>query len=77
MEEHINEHISDWMKEKTNSPIIMSSRIRLARNLQDEVHPLKFEDDKIGNRVIDKVSKALSDLKLVRISDLTELEQNT
>lgn len=76
MEEHINEHISDWMKEKTNSPIIMSSRIRLARNLQDEVHPLKFEDDKIGNRVIDKVSKALSDLKLVRLSDLSELEQN-
>ncbi|GGI39773.1 protein arginine kinase [Mammaliicoccus stepanovicii] len=76
MEEHINEHISDWMKEKTDTPIIMSSRIRLARNLQDEVHPLKYDDDQIGNRVIEKVTNALSDLKLVRLSDLSDLEKN-
>nr|WP_263314329.1 protein arginine kinase [Mammaliicoccus sp. Marseille-Q6498] len=76
MEEHINEHVSDWMKGKEDTPIVMSSRIRLARNLQDEVHPLKYEDDEAGNRVIDKVSNALSDLKLVRLSDLTELEKN-
>ncbi|MDT3995714.1 protein arginine kinase, partial [Mammaliicoccus fleurettii] len=76
MEEHVNEHISDWMKGTDDTPIVMSSRIRLARNLQDEVHPLKYEDDETGNHVIDKVSKALSNLKLTKLSDLSELEQS-
>ncbi|ARB39542.1 protein arginine kinase [Mammaliicoccus sciuri] len=77
MEEHMNEHISDWMKETEDTPIVMSSRIRLARNLQDEVHPLKYEeDDETGNKVIEKVSKALSELKLTKLSDLSELDQN-
>lgn len=76
MEEHIKLNVSDWMKDIEDGPIVMSSRIRLARNLQDEVHPLKYEDEEIGNKVIDKVVKALPNLKLLRLSELSNLEKN-
>lgn len=41
----MNAHISEWMKETEESPIVMSSRIRLARNLENHVHPLMFPSE--------------------------------
>ena len=47
----MNAHISEWMKETEESPIVMSSRIRLARNLENHVHPLMFPSEQDGSEL--------------------------
>lgn len=39
MTHNIHDNISQWMKSNEETPIVMSSRIRLARNLENHVHP--------------------------------------
>ena len=48
------------------APVVMSSRIRLARNLENHVHPLMFPSEQEGFRVINEVQDALPDLDLQR-----------
>ena len=38
----IHTNISEWMKMTEEAPVVISSRIRLARNLENHVHPLMF-----------------------------------
>ena len=65
-------HISEWMKETDESPIVMSSRIRLARNLENHVHPLMFPSEQAGFRVINEVQDALPNLSLMRLDTMDQ-----
>ena len=55
------------MSEET--PVIISSRIRLARNLENHVHPLMFPSEQEGYRVINEVQDALSNLNRLDTMD--------
>ena len=33
--DYISPYMSEWMRDKEESPVVMSSRIRLARNLEN------------------------------------------
>lgn len=68
----MNAHISEWMKETEESPIVMSSRIRLARNLENHVHPLMFPSEQDGFRVINEVQDVLPDLDLMRLDTMDQ-----
>lgn len=65
--EHDHTDMNSWMYEETESPVVISSRIRLARNLQNHVHPLMFPSEQAGFRVINEVQDALPDLKVQRL----------
>lgn len=62
-----HQNLSKWMKEAEETPVIISSRIRLARNLENHVHPLMFPTENEGFRVINEVQDAYPDLKLQRL----------
>ncbi|QLK85323.1 protein arginine kinase [Staphylococcus sp. 17KM0847] len=53
-------------------PVVMSSRIRLARNLENYVHPLMFPNEEEGYRIINEVQDALTDLTLQRLDELDQ-----
>lgn len=42
LDKHLNMQLGDWMQQE-DQPIILSSRIRLARNLENFVHPLMYD----------------------------------
>lgn len=53
----MNEHsmyMSEWMEHGEETPVVMSSRIRLARNLDNHVHPLMFTSDIEGQKSLMK-----------------------
>ena len=54
------------------APVVMSSRIRLARNLENHVHPLMFPSEQEGFRVINEVQDALPDLDLQRLDRMDQ-----
>src|SRR5699024_7694431 len=54
------------------SPIVMSSRLRLARNLENHVHPLMFPSEQDGYRVINEVQDALPDMFIQRLDTLDQ-----
>ena len=58
------------MSEET--PVIISSRIRLARNLENHVHPLMFPSEQEGYRVINEVQDALPNLTLNRLDTMDQ-----
>ena len=58
MMSNIHTNISEWMKMSEETPVIISSRIRLARNLENHVHPLMFPSEQEGYRVINEVQDA-------------------
>ncbi|WP_381419900.1 protein arginine kinase [Staphylococcus hyicus] len=72
MSNHLEHHMSGWLQESNTSPVVMSSRIRLARNLENYVHPLMFPSEDEGHRVINEVQDALSNLKVVRLDELDQ-----
>ena len=74
--EHDHTDMNSWMYEETESPVVISSRIRLARNLQNHVHPLMFPSEQAGFRVINEVQDALPDLKVKRLDDLDQLSKH-
>ncbi|KAA0387517.1 protein arginine kinase, partial [Salmonella enterica subsp. enterica serovar Typhimurium] len=55
MTHNIHDNISQWMKSNEETPIVMSSRIRLARNLENHVHPLMYATENDGFIVINEV----------------------
>lgn len=63
---------NDWMDNDDLSPVVMSSRIRLARNLENYVHPLMFPSEHEGHRVINEVQDALPDLELKRLDTMDQ-----
>ncbi|MCD0800894.1 protein arginine kinase, partial [Staphylococcus aureus] len=66
MTHNIHDNISQWMKSNEETPIVMSSRIRLARNLENHVHPLMYATENGGFRVINEVQDALPNFELMR-----------
>ncbi|AWI45475.1 protein arginine kinase [Staphylococcus nepalensis] len=68
----ISTHISEWMRDEEESPIVMSSRLRLARNLENHVHPLMFPSEQDGYRVINEVQDALPDMFIQRLDTLDQ-----
>lgn len=52
LSKHLQSELSDWMQSGNDEPVILSSRIRLARNLENFVHPMMFsEGDAERNRM--------------------------
>lgn len=50
----------------------MSSRIRLARNLENHVHPLMYATENDGFRVINEVQDALPNFELMRLDQMDQ-----
>ena len=46
MMSNIHTNISEWMKMSEETPVIISSRIRLARNLENHVHLMFLQSKK-------------------------------
>lgn len=72
MMSNIHTNISEWMKMSEETLVIISSRIRLARNLENHVHPLMFPSEQEGYRVINEVQDALSNLTLNRLDTMDQ-----
>ncbi|ATN03572.1 protein arginine kinase [Staphylococcus capitis] len=68
----IHTNISEWMNMTEEAPVVISSRIRLARNLENHVHPLMFPSEQEGFRVINEVQDALPNLKLQRLDTMDQ-----
>ncbi|MFF5512920.1 protein arginine kinase [Staphylococcus capitis] len=68
----IHTNISEWMKRTEEAPVVISSRIRLARNLENHVHSLMFPSEQEGFRVINEVQDALPNLKLQRLDTMDQ-----
>lgn len=68
----ISAYMSEWMRDREESPIVMSSRIRLARNLENHVHPLMFLSEQDGFRIINEVQDALPDLAVQRLDAMDQ-----
>ncbi|MGE4273379.1 MAG: protein arginine kinase [Desulfitobacterium sp.] len=78
--EHLLKH-SEWMKERPDMPVVLSSRIRLARNLEGVPFPLGLSQE-ASQEVEEKVSQQLEELAIdgqkltyYSIKDLTPIEQ--
>lgn len=74
MSEH-SMYMSSWMQQNEMTPVVMSSRIRLARNLSNHVHPLMFTSDVEGQKVINEVQDALPDLKVLNLQTISHTEK--
>lgn len=76
LDKHLNHTLSDWMQQNSEQPIVMSSRIRLARNLENEVHPLMYKEGD-AERVLDEISSVLSPVyEQVNLDDLQSNERS-
>ncbi|SEG78002.1 protein arginine kinase [Paenibacillus sp. UNC499MF] len=83
MRHFVKEALSEWMKgDGPDSDIVISSRIRIARNLQNYPFPMLATNQQSAE-VLEKVSavlgnedlKTISDFTLVPLSELNELER--
>ena len=74
MSEH-SMYMSNWMQQDAATPVVMSSRIRLARNLNNHVHPLVFTSDVEGQKVINEVQDALPDLKVINLQMIEQTDK--
>ena len=83
LNQFINQPISEWMKGNgPESEIVISSRVRLARNVKNFPFPILATDSQAG-AVIDEVKKALvhdkmnkiSEFELIQLDQLTELQK--
>ncbi|OFJ79778.1 protein arginine kinase [Staphylococcus sp. HMSC056G08] len=74
MSEH-SMYMSSWMQQNETTPVVMSSRIRLAKNLNNHVHPLMFTSDVEGQKVINEVQDALPDLKVLNMQTITHTDK--
>ncbi|QHE50662.1 protein arginine kinase [Pontibacillus sp. HMF3514] len=83
LERVMNEAISPWMKEEgPDSDIVLSSRVRLARNFEDTPFPILANEDDL-TRIIDYFQQeyahqsfeSYQDLELIRMKDLKDIEK--
>ncbi|WLD93498.1 protein arginine kinase [Alkalihalobacillus sp. AL-G] len=76
LERFINEAISPWMKkEGPDSDIVLSSRIRLARNLKGDVFPLVATDEQ-SKVVSEQIRKHFEDQSYGNIGNLSYIDIN-
>ncbi|WP_414054696.1 protein arginine kinase [Macrococcus equi] len=69
LNKHLQNILSDWMQSADEPAVILSSRIRLARNLENYVHPMMFKDD-TAEQVIEEVSSVIgNEYELIKMSD--------
>ncbi|GAA0503281.1 protein arginine kinase [Salinibacillus aidingensis] len=83
LQQFINEAVSPWLKEEgQDSDIVLSSRIRLARNFKEYPFPIVANSDML-NKVLDVFEDHFENqsleknakLELVRMSDLEPIEK--
>lgn len=83
LKQFINEAISPWMREEgPDSDIVLSSRIRLARNLAEYAYPILEDQESLEeirdffqNEYEHKSFQAYEDFSFVPIRDLTGIER--
>lgn len=69
LNEHLQNILSDWMQSADEPAVILSSRIRLARNLENFVHPMMYQES-TGEAVLNTVAEVLNEsYELVKMSD--------
>ena len=66
---------SPWLKNSPNAPIEMSSRIRLARNLEGLTYPHLIQDKSEYDEVTKTISNKYKDFEVIKMDDLTEIEE--
>lgn len=83
LEQFMNDAISPWMREKgPQNDIVLSTRIRLARNLQEETFPIIASDEKLqqvsayikqhyANQSFDRYKK----LAYIHVNDMSHIEK--
>ncbi|RBW67726.1 protein arginine kinase [Bacillus taeanensis] len=77
LEQFISEAISPWMKEKgPDADIVLSSRIRLARNLEQYVFPIATNEEQ-SKSVITEVKKSIETLPSDSIDSLEMILMNS
>lgn len=74
LSKHLQSELSDWMQSGKDEPVILSSRIRLARNLENFVHPMMFSEGD-AERVIEAVGSVLHDYEEIKMSKISERER--
>src|SRR5699024_361847 len=83
LQDFINNGISPWMlKEGPDSDIVLSSRIRLARNFSDISFPILADKDELGNihqffqkEYGQQVFQDYGELEFISINDLSSIER--
>ena len=83
LEQFMNEAISPWMREEgPENDIVLSTRIRLARNIEEKVFPIIAEEEELNSIIsffrntYDKKSfRQYEDLELIAVTNLTEIEK--
>ncbi|MBM0887570.1 protein arginine kinase, partial [Escherichia coli] len=68
MTHNIHDNIRQWMKSNEETQIVMSSRIRIASNLENHVHPLMYATENDGFSVINEIQDALPNFELIRLA---------
>jgi protein arginine kinase len=83
LERFLSKAVSSWMSEEgPDSDIVLSTRIRLARNIKEFMFPTLFTPEE-GKKVVDCVESGIkgdsengmSNLELLRMSDLQSLQK--
>lgn len=74
LSKHLQSELSDWMQSGKDEPVILSSRIRLARNLENFVHPMMFSEGD-PERVIETVGSVLHDYEEIKMSTISEQQR--
>src|SRR5690625_5726282 len=83
LEQFMNDAISPWMRESgPENDIVLSTRIRLARNFQDEIFPIIAEEKDL-TRISDffkqnyehMTFRQYESLELIEMSDLSYIEK--
>jgi protein arginine kinase len=82
LEKFLNQASSSWMSEEgPNSDVVLSTRIRLARNLSDYLFPTLFSSEE-ANRILGKVQESISsesgehgNLELLKMSEMQPLQK--
>ncbi|MFP4662373.1 MAG: protein arginine kinase [Halanaerobiales bacterium] len=80
LENQINKNLTKWISgEGPENDIVLSSRVRLARNLENHSYP-NLADNQENRNIIEKIKEAISSddnnkLHYMNMSDLPELER--
>ncbi|MGD6804827.1 protein arginine kinase [Rossellomorea vietnamensis] len=82
LEKFLSQASSSWMSEEgPNSDVVLSTRIRLARNLSDYLFPTLFSSEE-ANRILGKVQESISgesgehgNLELLKMSEMQPLQK--
>ena len=74
LSKHLQSELSDWMQSGKDEPVILSSRIRLARNLENFVHPMMFSEGD-AERVIETVGSVLHDYEEIKMSTISKQQR--